>query len=51
MPDEIRRQMIYLVSVDVLRRLLKSGKVESSVIKRLNKKNAETMGCQAVEIA
>ena len=51
MQDEIRRQMIYLVSVDVLRRLLKSGKVELSVIKRLNEKNAETMGCQAVEIA
>ena len=51
MPDEIRRQMIYLASVDVLRRLLRSGKVERKVIDRLNKKNAETMGCQVVEIA
>ena len=51
MPDEITRQMIYLASVDVLRRLLRSGKVERKVIDRLNKKNAETMGCQVVEIA
>ena len=51
MSDEIRREMIYLASVDVLRRLFKSGKVELQVIKRLNEKNAETMGCQEVEIA
>ena len=51
MSDEIRRQMIYLASVDVLRRLLRSGKVERKVIDRLNKKNAETMECQVVEIA
>jgi hypothetical protein len=51
MSDEIRRQMIYLASVDILRRLFKSGKVDILVLKRLNKKNAETMGCQVVEIA
>ena len=51
MNGESRKQMIYLASVDVLRRLLRSGKVERKVIDRLNKKNAETMGCAAVEIA
>ena len=51
MSEEVRKQMIYLASVDVLRRLLRSGKVERKVIDRLNKKNAETMGCTAVEIA
>ena len=51
MNEEVRKQMIYLASVDVLRRLLKSGKVEPQVIKRLNKKHAEPMGCKAVEIA
>jgi hypothetical protein len=51
MNEEVRKQMIYLASVDVLRRLLRSGKVEPQVIKRLNKKNAETMGCKAVEIS
>ena len=43
--------MTYLASVDVLYRLLRSGKAERKVIDRLNKKNAETMGCAAVEIA
>ena len=51
MSEAVRKQMIYLASVDVLRRLLRSGKVERKVIDRLNKKNAETMGCTAVEIA
>ena len=51
MNEVVRKQLIYLASVDVLRRLLRSGKVERKVIDRLNKKNAETMGCTAVEIA
>ena len=51
MSEEVRKQMIYLASVDVLRRLLRSGKVDPKVIERLNRKNAETMGCTAVEIA
>ncbi len=51
MSEAVRKQMIYLASVDVLRRLLRSGKVDSKVVDRLNKKNAEIMGCQAVEIA
>ena len=51
MKDEIRRQMIYLASVNVLRRLLSSGRVQQSVIEKLNQKNAEVMGCKAVKIA
>ncbi len=51
MNEAVRKQLIYLASVDVLRRLLRSGKVERKVIDRLNKKNAETMGCTVVEIA
>ena len=51
MNEEIKKQMIYLVSVDVLRRLLRAGMVEWKVIERLNQKNAEAMGCTAVEIA
>ena len=50
MQDEIRRQMIYLVSVDVLRRLLKYGKLERGVLDRLNERNAEAMGCSVVEL-
>lgn len=49
MSEEVRKLLIYLASVDVLRRLLRSGKVEPKVIERLNQKNAETMGVHAVE--
>lgn len=50
MKEEIRKQMVYLASVDVLRRLAKTGNVEIRVLERLNKKNAEKMGCNAVSI-
>ena len=50
MSEEVRKLLIYLASVDVLRRLLRSGKVESEVIGRRNQKNAETMGVHAVEL-
>lgn len=38
MKEEIRKQMVYLASVDVLRRLAKTGNVEIRVLERLNKK-------------
>ena len=47
--EDVRKQMIYLASVDVLKRLLGQG-VEKMVIDRLNQKNAETMGCKVVPI-
>ncbi len=49
MREDIRKQMIYLASVDVLKRLFKQG-VEKNVIDRLNRKNAETMGCKVIPI-
>ena len=49
MREDVRKQMIYLASVDVLKRLLKQG-VEKEVIDRLNSKNAETMGCKVIPI-
>ena len=50
MSEEVRKLLIYLASVDVLRRLLRSGKVDPKVIERLNRKNAETLGFHAVEL-
>ena len=50
MSEEVRKLLIYLASVDVLRRLLRSGKVDPKVIGRLNQKNAETMGVHVVEL-
>ena len=49
MREDIRKQMVYLASVDVLKRLLGQG-VEKKIIDRLNQKNAETMGCKVVPI-
>lgn len=50
MKEEIRKQMIYLASVDVLRRLAKTGTVEIRVLERLNRKNAEKMGCKVIAV-
>ena len=50
MNEKIRRQMIYTLSVDILRRWLNDGKVEKSVLDRLNQKNAETMGCSLIPV-
>ena len=49
MREDVRKQMIYLASVDVLKRLLKQG-VEKKIVDRLNRKNAETMGCKMIPI-
>ena len=38
MSEEVRKQMIYLASVDVLRRLLRSGKVERKSLIDLTRK-------------
>ena len=50
MSEENKRIMIYLVSLDVLRRLAKQG-VDRSVLDRLNRRNAEKMNCTMIEIA
>ena len=46
----IKNMMIYLVSIDVLRRLADLG-VERKILDRLNKRNAEKMNCAVIEIA
>lgn len=50
MPEAIRNEMIYLASVDLLRRMLRSGDFDKTVLDRLNRKNAETMKCRAVDL-
>lgn len=50
MTEEIRKQMIYLASVDILRRLLKTGSVEEHILERLNKMNADSMECLPVAL-
>lgn len=49
MNEDIKKEMLYLASVDVLKRLFKQG-IEKEVIDRLNLKNAEKMGCKVIPI-
>ena len=50
MNEEIRNQMIYLASVDMLRRMLRDNKFDKKVLDRLNRRNAETMNVKVVEL-
>lgn len=50
MTEELRNQMIYLASVDMLRRMLREKKFDKKVLDRLNHKNAETMNVKVVEL-
>ncbi len=50
MTEELRNQMIYLASVDMLRRMLRDNKFDKKVLDRLNRRNAETMNVKVVEL-
>lgn len=50
MSEEIKRQRIYLASVDILRRLLKAGSLDYEVLERWNRKNADSMNCKPVAL-
>ena len=50
MSEELRKQMIYLASVDMLRRMLRDNKFDKKVLDRLNRRNAETMNVKVVEL-
>ena len=50
MTEELRNQMIYLASVDMLRRMLRDKKFDKKVLDRLNRRNAETMNVKVVEL-
>lgn len=47
---ENKNLMIYLVALDVLRRLAKQG-IDVQILDRLNRRNAEKMNCSLIEIA
>ena len=50
MSEQSKNQMIYLVSLDVLRRLAERG-VDRKILDRLNKRNSEKTNCAVIEIA
>ena len=43
-------EVTYLVTLDMLRRVYKSGEVKKEVLDRLNKKNAEALNCQVIPL-
>ena len=49
MEERQKNEMIYLASVAVIRRLYLNKVVDVEILKRLNKKNEETMGCIPVD--
>jgi hypothetical protein len=50
MAVENKNLIIYLVALDVLRRLAKQG-IDRQILDRLNKRSAEKMNCSLIEIA
>ena len=49
MSEENKNQMIYLVSLDVLRRLANKG-IDVEVLTKINNRNAETLNCSVIEL-
>ncbi len=49
MEERMKNMMIYLVSVDVLRKLAGYG-VDRKILDRLNKRNAEKMNCTVIDL-
>lgn len=50
MSEDLRKQMIYLSSLDIIRRMLKDGIASREVLERLNRRNAESMECKPVAL-
>ena len=50
MTEDLRKQMIYLSSLDIIRRMLRDGIASREVLERLNRRNAESMGCKPVAL-
>ena len=50
MSGDLRKQMIYLSSLDIIRRMLNDGIASREVLESLNRRNAESMGCKPVSL-
>lgn len=50
MNERLKNDMLYLASVDLLRRMLRDGKYDRKILERLNKRNAETLNCQPIAL-
>lgn len=50
MEETIKRQMIYLASWNMLKRLASDGSVDITLINKVNSKNAEMLMCDLLPI-
>lgn len=51
MNENIKKQMIYLAAWGVLKKIFNEGKIDISIIERINKRNAETLVCDYLPIS
>lgn len=51
MEDAIKKQMIYLAAWGVLKKFLNEGKMDISIVEKINKRNAETLVCDYLPIS
>ena len=50
MSEDLKKQMIYLSSLDTIRRMLRDHIASREVLERLNRRNAESLGCKPVAL-
>lgn len=48
--EQQRKEFIYLMALSVLRKIYNDGLICKEVFVRLNRKNAETMGCAEMPV-
>ena len=51
MEDAIKKQMIYLAAWGVLKKIFNEGKIDISIVEKINKRNAETLVCDYLPIS
>ena len=51
MEDAIKKQMIYLAAWGALKKIFNEGKMDISIVEKINKKYAETLVCNYLPIS
>lgn len=50
MNESIKNQMIYLAAWETLKKIFSEGKIDISIVEKINKRNAETLLCDYLPI-
>lgn len=51
MEDAIKKQMIYLAAWEVLKKIFNEGKIDISIVEKINKRNTDTLACDYLPIS